>query len=81
MRKSVVCYHPQLIPTQWNQSRPEPWHGFTCECGQNWCCPICGYGQGYYPCGCHKNLSWGEAVEIIMKERESTWRKLADGVP
>jgi hypothetical protein len=54
MKRKVECYHSSLYPTQWNQSKPEKWEGFTCDCGKNWCCPICGFGEGSYPCGCNR---------------------------
>lgn len=25
---------------------------FHCECGENWGCPVCGWGAGSYPCKC-----------------------------
>lgn len=54
MKKKVSCNHFWLVPTEWNQPKPEVWEGETCECGQNWCCPVCGYGNLVYPCECHK---------------------------
>jgi len=54
MKHTETCYHPELIPTAWDQKRPEPYTGETCACGKNFCCPVCGYGHGCYPCDCSK---------------------------
>jgi hypothetical protein len=59
MKRIVTCSHPYLQPTEWNQPKPEVWEGETCACGCNWTCPVCGYGEGKYPCECMKdNCSW-----------------------
>jgi hypothetical protein len=51
--KPRICYHPELTPTAWNQPKPEPCEMIlTCECGANQTCPVCGWGQGAYPCAC-----------------------------
>ena len=48
-----MCNHPELIPTHWDQPRPEPTEMvYSCECGENYNCPICGWGAGVYPCSC-----------------------------
>jgi hypothetical protein len=52
MKRQVTCDHPELIPTHWNQSKPEAYMGDTCDCGKNFTCPVCGYGFGCYPCDC-----------------------------
>ena len=54
MKKEVTCNHPNIIPTHWMEKKPDTWKGFTCDCGKNWICPVCGYGQTVYPCGCMK---------------------------
>lgn len=54
MKRQVTCDHPELIPTHWNQSKPEAYTGDTCDCGKNFTCPVCGYGFGCYPCDCNK---------------------------
>ena len=52
-RKAEICYHPNLVPTKWNQSEPEPCEMLiVCDCGNNQICPVCGYGFGSYPCSC-----------------------------
>ena len=59
MKRIVTCTHPNLRPTEWNQPKPKPWTGETCDCGSNWTCPVCGYGEGMYPCKCYKEiLNW-----------------------
>ena len=51
--KPQICYHPELIPTDWNQPRPEPCEMIlTCDCGANQICPVCGWGHCSYPCPC-----------------------------
>jgi hypothetical protein len=67
-KQQVSCYHINLRPTEWNQPKPEPWHGETCDCGTNWNCPICGWGFGAYPCECAKQRM-GEAG-IIGRTRK-----------
>ena len=50
-----ICYHPEIRPMDWNQPKPKPAEMiFTCECGQNASCPVCGWGQGTYPCECYR---------------------------
>ena len=47
------CNHPGIRPTEWNQSRPAPAEvNTTCKCGARWVCPVCGWGEGGYPCKC-----------------------------
>ena len=51
--RDMICQHPELIPTKWNQQRPEPKEMTkTCQCGQNQICIICGWGFGSIPCKC-----------------------------
>jgi len=54
MKHKETCSHPELFPTRWNQPRPVPYTGVTCDCGMNFTCPVCGYGHGCYPCECDK---------------------------
>ncbi len=51
-KRPVICDHPELVPTDWNQPRPEPAEMNTCRCGENAGCPTCGYGWGSIPCKC-----------------------------
>lgn len=39
------CGHPELIPTAWNQPRPES-VTMIGSCRHNLTCPICGFGWG-----------------------------------
>ena len=73
-KREVSCSHPNLHPTQWNQPKPETWHGFTCECGQNWCCPVCGYGQVSYPCACNRVRN---SLEKSLIDNAEVWRRLS----
>lgn len=74
MKKEIICNHPELYPTQWNQPKPDPWHGFTCDCGMNWICPICGFGIGSYPCGCSKVR---ESLEKSIIDNGAIWNILS----
>lgn len=46
-----ICYHPELVPTQWEQERPEP-TVMVGTCEHNMSCPVCGYGWGCAPDPC-----------------------------
>lgn len=71
-----MCGHPELTPTQWDQSRPEPVEMVGCACGQNQTCPVCGWGQGAYPCDCNRVKS---TVDKYKTRFESAWQKMAEG--
>ncbi len=48
-----MCGHPELFPTQWNQSKPEPCRTIGSCPNHNYTCPVCGWGVGQYPsCNC-----------------------------
>ena len=49
-----VCYHPELMPTAWNQPKPEPVKMIGL-CKHNMTCPICGFGWGCAPDPCDKS--------------------------
>ena len=68
MKREVICYHPELRPTDWEQKKPLPSRIETCDCGTNWCCPVCGFGEGCYPCDCTKKI-----VEKTPIDREAKW--------
>jgi len=54
-RPKRMCNHPELIPTAWNQPKPEPAEMvYHCECGENYSCPVCGWGAAVWPCSCMK---------------------------
>ena len=72
--KPIMCYHPNLVPTQWNQSKPKPCKVITCRCGENQSCPICGWGQGSWPCNCMKE----DVLERSITENAAVWQELAD---
>ena len=44
-----MCGHPELLPTRWNQPRPEPARTIGSCPVHNHTCPICGFGRGQYP--------------------------------
>lgn len=45
------CYHPEEIPNLAGQKAP-PAQVRGCQCGQNWCCPVCGFGVWSHPHTC-----------------------------
>jgi hypothetical protein len=49
VKHKETCHHPELAPTQWNQPKPEPYTGDTCDCGVNY----------HGPCACGLNVSQG----------------------
>ena len=70
-----ICYHPELIPTGWDQQKPEPCEMSTCGCGENANCPVCGFGWGAYPCSCRRH----EALLVeSVTEYAGIWQRLAD---
>ena len=46
-----MCSHPLLVPTMWNQPKPEPAR-MSGACEHNMSCPVCGYGWGMAPDFC-----------------------------
>jgi len=77
--KKLICSHPELIPNQWEQKRPEPSEMISCGCGANVSCPVCGYGWGTYPHTdeeCHKRAFNNRLTESIEKYRD-IWQELA----
>jgi len=81
MKKEITCNHPELYPTQWDQPKPEPWHGFTCDCGQNWICPVCGFGMGSCPCDCTRKIINEKQHYMLLEESlliyKDIWKELA----
>ena len=50
-----MCSHPEMIPTQWNQSKSKPCRTIGSCPIHNYICPICGYGRGQYSnCNCEE---------------------------
>jgi len=49
-----ICGHPGLIPTAWNQPRPEP-AKMVGSCKHNMICLICGFGWGCAPDPCDES--------------------------
>jgi len=88
--KIPICCHPELIPTQWNQPKPEPCEMITCECGQNAYCPVCGCGWGSVPCGCDREedemLTSSRILPKLVEEAVSTpydeksWDEVLDNI-
>jgi len=64
-----------LVPTQWNQSKPEPAEMIGCACGMNMSCPICGWGRGASPCKCS---TVKESLGRSLEQNRDIWEILAD---
>lgn len=59
-----ICNHLSLMPTEWNQPRPEPCDmALDCECGLNQTCPVCGWGQGCSQCPCAPPKKLGRQLD------------------
>jgi hypothetical protein len=52
MKRKITCSHPEF--SAWIVPFPKPITFESCDCGQNWICPICGFGEGNYPCDCNR---------------------------
>lgn len=54
-----LCHHPNYPKYNPNTGEPiPPGKIWSCACGKNWGCPICGFGVGAWPCDCtRKELS------------------------
>ena len=48
------CGHPELVPTMWDQPRPDS-AKMIGQCEHNMSCPVCGFGWGGYPDPCDKD--------------------------
>ena len=79
-KKTFICGHPELIPTMWNQLKPEP-----CEmigsCEHNMVCPVCGFGWGCAPDPCNeKNIdsqTHNELLEESLTSNSAVWTEMA----
>lgn len=87
-KKVPVCYHHLLVPTQWNQPKPEPRTMITCACGQNASCPVCGYGWGTAPCECDEDdiLVSSGILPVLIEEAKNapqekgSWEEVLDEI-
>lgn len=77
MKEKPICYHNFLVPTDWNQPKPEPCEMITCECGKNAGCPVCGWGWGQYPCDCGKKDVDEQAIDQVLDRHSDAWKELA----
>jgi len=57
----LVCYHPNLMPTLWDQPRPPPTKVIGSS-KNNYSCPVCGFGAGTYPDYLDKLVEEAEAA-------------------
>ena len=78
-----MCHHPELVPTTWNQPRPEPVEMvYSCECGENYRCSVCGWGRGYYPGPCMRARGAERGLRAWYEETSEqyagAWKTLAD---
>ena len=80
-----MCYHPNLLPTAWNQPKPEPAEMvYYCECGENYSCPVCGWGAATWPCSCmrewqaeHKKEGLRHWYDDTSASYAGAWKDLA----
>ena len=57
-KKGYMCSHPELPLYNPNTGeRNLPCEVNTCECGQNYCCPKCGYGAMGFPHECKEKTN------------------------
>ena len=81
-----MCYHPELIPTAWNQPKPEPAEMvYFCKCGENYGCPVCGWGSATWPCSCMREWQAKQKKDNLRVWYDDTsdryagaWEALAD---
>ena len=75
-----MCHHsrwysytePRLVPVE---------IVYSCECGENWACPVCGWGAGTYPCSCTRGRHKGQDLRVwydeISDRYVGAWEALA----
>ena len=64
-KTGMICSHPHLFPSQWEQKRPAPAEILECDGGCCRRCPVCGYGGVAFPCRADKkelNKKEGSAI-------------------
>lgn len=82
-KPKYMCHHPELFPTAWNQPKPEPAEMiYSCECGENYSCPVCGWGAGKWPCSCMRERreerhELGAFYDEIIEQYAGAWEALA----
>ncbi len=82
---TVTCHHTEWWTSEYMPECPPPAEATTCDCGQNWTCPVCGFGQGQYPCDCNRervtyyidSATHKELLERGLEEYADIWRALA----
>ena len=76
-----VCSHPELLPTRWNQERPEA-AAMTGSCKHNMICPVCGSGWGCAPdpCDVNKDDPISSLATLLgnMPGSQEDWEALID---
>ena len=54
---------------------------YQCECGENYSCPVCGWGTGTYPCSCMRERHKGQELRVwydeIAERYVGAWEALA----
>lgn len=75
-----MCNHPEWY--SYSESKPEPIKiVYQCECGENWACPVCGWGAGNWPCSCMREGRQEELrawYEDTSERYTGAWEALAD---
>lgn len=62
-----MCHHPEW--RSYTEAVPEPAEMvYHCDCGENYSCPVCGWGSGTWPCSC------------MRERREETLRAWYDDI-
>lgn len=75
----MMCSHPELVPTQWNQPKPESAKMTMCGCGRNASCPVCSYGWGAYPCDCKSTTRYEPEYGFVVTTTGSDSARSEEG--
>ena len=71
-----MCNHPEWY--SYSEPKPEPAEiVYSCECGENYACPVCGWGAGATPCSCERRKKVRESLERSLADNASVWEALA----
>ena len=63
-----LCFHPELFPATWDESKPGPARMSGC-CERNCTCPVCGFGWGESPHFCdgiRRDYDWDSILTHIQ---------------
>ena len=76
-----MCNHPEWY--SYGEPKPLPAEIiYSCRCGENWACPVCGWGAGTYPCSCMRERHKGQELRVwydeIADRYDGAWKALAE---